>query len=68
MAQLGRLGPLLTRCPVHFEGLLDSIEQFLIPKGFGEKLHRSVLHGPDGHRDVPMAGDEDDRDRLPRAG
>ena len=39
LAQLGGFRPLLTRAAVAFQRLLNRVEQILIAKGFGEKLH-----------------------------
>ena len=35
------------------------IEHVLITKRLGQEIDRSSLHGPDGHRNVAMAGHED---------
>jgi hypothetical protein len=44
---------------VTLQGLLDGVEQFLVAEGFGEKLHRSGLHGVHRRRNVAVARDED---------
>jgi len=40
---------------------LDRIQQILVANGFGQKLDRTRLHGPDRHRNIGVAADEDDR-------
>src|ERR1700730_2617674 len=47
---------------------LDRIEQILIAEWLGQELDRSVLHRLDRHRDVAIAGDEDDRELDVRGG
>ena len=42
---------------------LHAIEQFLVAKRLLQEIEGAVLHGFDRHRDVAVAGDEDDRDR-----
>src|SRR6516165_877130 len=44
--------------------LMNRIEQGLVAKGVGQKLNRPGLHRFYRHRDVAMAGDEDDRNRT----
>src|SRR5262252_8332018 len=43
------------------EALLNRVQQVLITERLGQKLDRSSLHRLDGHRDVPVSRDEDDR-------
>jgi hypothetical protein len=40
--------------------LLDGIQQILMTEWLGEKFYCPRLHGPHGHRNVPMRGDNDD--------
>jgi hypothetical protein len=40
---------------------LDRVEQILVAEWLGQELDRSALHRRDGHRNVAMPGDEDDR-------
>ena len=49
----------LTPLPIVFDRLHDSVEHVLIAKRLGQEIDRSSLHGPDAHRDVAMAGHED---------
>src|ERR1700692_2703472 len=46
---------------VAFERNLNRIEEVLIAKRLVEELDGSGLHGPHGHRDIAVAGDENDR-------
>jgi hypothetical protein len=41
--------------------LLDRVQQILIPNRFGQELDRTALHGPNRHRDIGVATDEDNR-------
>src|SRR6266481_2353597 len=43
------------------EAQLDRVQQVLIAEGLGQELDRSSLYRLDGHRDVAVSGDEDDR-------
>src|SRR5262245_33469347 len=43
-------------------GLLNRIQQILIVEWLGKEFNRSSLHGADGHRDVSVTSDENDRD------
>src|ERR1700683_4092361 len=61
-AQLSQDGLFLAGSAIALDGLLDRIQQILVPKWFGEKLDRPGLHRPYRHGDVAMTGDEDDRD------
>src|SRR3981081_3192569 len=36
------------------------IQHVLIAKRFGQEIDRAALHGPDGHRNIAMAGHKDD--------
>jgi hypothetical protein len=50
------------------ERLRDAVEQVLVPERFLDEIHRAGLHRLDGHWDVAMTRDEDDRqDRMTRA-
>ena len=40
---------------------LDRVQQILIAKRFGQELDRTPLHGPNRHRDIGVAADEDNR-------
>jgi hypothetical protein len=40
----------------------NRVQQFLIANRFGQELYCTALHGPNGHRDVGVAADEDNRD------
>src|SRR5438045_3184181 len=50
------------------DALLDRVEQILVAEGLGQELDRSALHRPDGHRNVAVSGDEDDREVDIRGG
>src|SRR6266550_5197097 len=43
------------------DGELDRVQQILIAKRFGQELDRTALHGPNRHRDIGVAADEDNR-------
>src|SRR5216683_1056318 len=43
------------------EAQLDRVQQVLIAERLGQELDRSSLYRLDGHRDVAVSGDEDDR-------
>ena len=49
------------------DGLPHRVEQFLVVERLGEEIDGAGLHRPHGHRDVAVAGDEDDRDVRPEA-
>ena len=66
-AQCRGIGLRLTCSAIAFERLLNRIEQILIPKGLGEKLHSARLHRAYGHRNVAIPGNENDGDRDVRA-
>src|SRR5271169_1629065 len=53
---------------VAVQGLVDRIQQVLVPKGFREELDRARLHGPHSHRNISMTGDEDDGNLDARVG
>src|SRR5262245_43932025 len=44
------------------------IQHVLVAKRLAQEIDRSGLHGPHGHRDVAVAGHEDDRDMNVRLG
>ena len=48
------------RCTVPVERHLNRVEQSLIPEGLGQKLYGACLHRLHSHRDVTIAGQEDD--------
>src|SRR5262245_19997295 len=45
---------------IALDGHSDRVQEILLPDRLGEELDRSGLHGLDAHRDVAVAGDEDD--------
>src|SRR5262245_30889988 len=47
---------------VTLQGLLNRIDEVLIPERFSQKFHCSRLHSSHSHRNVCMASDENDRD------
>src|ERR1043166_1629790 len=47
-------------CAVAVKGDINCVQQILFTYGFCEELNRSRLHGLDGHRDIAVAGNEDD--------
>src|SRR5271157_876505 len=47
---------------------LDGVQQILVAEGLGQELDRATLHRLDGHRDVAVPGDEDDRELDVRGG
>ena len=61
-SQLCNLGLSLPQLVVALQGLLNRIDEILIPEGLCQKLYRPRFHGFDSHGDVSVAGDEDDRD------
>src|SRR4029077_9425373 len=40
---------------------LNGVEEVLIAERFGQELDGTALHCLDGHRDIAVPGDEDDR-------
>src|ERR1700737_3404023 len=46
--------------PVPFNRRHHRIQHVLIAKRLGQEIDSSALHGPDGHRNIAMAGHEDD--------
>ena len=46
--------------PIPINGRYNGIEHVLIAKRLGQEIDRSALHGPDRHRNIAMAGHEDD--------
>ena len=46
---------------VLFERRADRVEQILVAERLGQELDGAGLHRPHRHRDVAIAGDEDDR-------
>src|SRR5437899_1275178 len=52
---------LMTRRLTALDGLPDGIQQHVVAEWFGQELHCSGLHRPDGGWHVPMTCDEDDR-------
>ena len=43
------------------QGLIDSVQQLLLPIGLLHEVDCTVLHGLDSHRDITMTTDKDDR-------
>jgi hypothetical protein len=41
--------------------LLDRVQQILISNRFGQELDRAALHGPNRHRKIGVATDEENR-------
>jgi hypothetical protein len=41
--------------------LLDRVQQILISNRFGQELYRAALHGPNRHRKIGVATDEENR-------
>src|SRR5882724_7013546 len=58
-SQVVDLSQLFTFCLVALKCLLNRIQQILIPKRLSEELDGTRFQGSDGHRNVPMRGDED---------
>src|SRR3979490_340640 len=50
----------LTPAAVPFDRGYHGIQHVLVTKWFGQEIHRSTLHGLDGHRNIAMAGHEND--------
>src|SRR5882724_8966289 len=59
-AQYFNLRPLLARLAIALQRLLNGVEQVLIAEGLGQKLHCPGFHSLHSHRDIAVAGDEDD--------
>src|SRR6516162_67102 len=51
----------LQPCAIAREAQLDRVQQVLIAERLGQELDRSSLYRLDGHWDVAVSGDEDDR-------
>src|ERR1700730_14905623 len=62
LPQYRNFRPLLPSRPVPFECLLYRVEQILIPKRLGQKLHGAGLHGLYRHRNVTVPRDENNGD------
>src|SRR5712671_1320625 len=60
-AQLGVCVIFLPRPTVPLERRRNRIQHVLVAERFLQEVDRARLHGPDGHRDVAVTGDEDDR-------
>src|SRR5437899_2781663 len=52
------LRPLRARVAVACERLVHSVEQVLVAEGFGEEFYRPGFHRLHAHRDIAVAGDE----------
>src|SRR5258708_6964686 len=59
-SQRGKVTLLTARHTVAIQSLSDRIQQVLVVKRLGEKLHSTRFHGPHRHRNIPMTGDEND--------
>jgi len=60
-AQTFEIRPVQPRSAIAFESLLNCVQKILLAERLGQKLDGARLHGPYGHRYIPVAGDEDDR-------
>jgi hypothetical protein len=49
------------RLAVFCQAVLNRGKQILIAKRLGQKLHRAGFHRPHRHRNITVAGDENDR-------
>src|ERR1700730_8662294 len=67
-SQLSKLFLLLALFPVAIQSLMDRIQQVLVPERLGQELYRTGFHGPHGHRNISMTGDEDDGNPYARVG
>ena len=56
------------RDAVEIQGLLDSVQQVLLPEGLRQELHRSRFHRLHAHGNVAMTGEEDDGNMNARLG
>jgi hypothetical protein len=54
-------GPFVAAGAILGDRLLDLVQQILISNRFGQELDRAALHGPNRHRDIGVATDEDNR-------
>jgi hypothetical protein len=54
--------------PIAFDCGRDGIQHVLVPKRFDQEIDSSSLHGPDGRRNIAMAGHENDWDVNIRLG
>src|SRR4051812_45933319 len=68
LSQISDLILLLTRHPVTVQRLVDRVQQILVPKRFGQELHRAEFHGLHGHRDISVTSNKDDGDTNPSVG
>src|SRR4029077_8168963 len=55
------LSLLLAVSPVPIDCMIDGFQQFLVAEWLRQKLDCPGFHRPNRHCDVPVAGDEDDR-------
>src|SRR4029077_6743977 len=62
LAQVFELCSLSASCPIEINCPAYSVQKILFTERLGQKIGRTCFHRLDCHRDVPMAGDEDDRD------
>src|SRR4029077_4243719 len=58
--QFVHLGLLLSRGAVTLEGLLNRVQEILVPERFRQKFHGTRLQRLDRHRNVAMGRNEDD--------
>src|SRR5258708_23904468 len=66
--KLGELQPLRACHAITIDRVANGVEQVLLAKRLREKLDRTGFHGPDGHGNVAVPGQEDDRQRRVRVG
>jgi len=48
--------------PISFNSYVNRVDKVLVPKRLSQKFDRTGLDGSNGHRNVTMCGDEDDRE------
>src|ERR1700704_6363580 len=60
---LAALAALRAYRAIALDRVSNGVEQILLAERLRQKLHRAGFHGPDGHGDVAVAGEEDDRQR-----
>lgn len=48
--------------PIAFNSYVNRVDKVLVPKRLGQKFDRAGLNGSNGHWNVTMSGDEDDRE------
>src|SRR5277367_469158 len=60
LLQLGKLNAPLAHYPVAVQSLVNRVQQILIAKRLGKKLHGPGFHGTHRHRNISVAGDKND--------